>query len=125
MKLVFAFLLRWIITSFGLWIAIRLLGTDEGIPDMSAQSTVFLTAGFILSVMNIFIKPFVSIISLPITIVTLGLFTLIVNGLMVYIALQLAPDVSITFWSAVLASIVIGIVNYAITQTLDALTTDK
>lgn len=125
MKLLFAFLLRWIITSFGLWIAIRLFGTGEGTPDIAAQSTVFLTAGLILSVINIFIKPLVSIISLPITIVTLGLFSLIINGLMVYLALQLAPGISITFWSAVLAGIVIGIVNYGITQTLDVLKTAK
>jgi putative membrane protein len=119
MKLLFAFLLRWIITSFGLWLAIRLFGTGEGTPGISDELTVFLTAGFILSLMNIFIKPLVSIISLPITIVTLGLFTLIINGLMVYLALHFAPGITITFWSAVLVSIVIGIINYGVNETLE------
>lgn len=118
MKLLVAFILRWIVTSFGLWLAIRLFGTGEGTPDVAAESSIYLTAGFILSVINIFIKPFISIISLPITIVTLGLFTLIVNGLMVYIALHLTPGMDITFWSAVLAGIVVGIVNFVINETL-------
>lgn len=121
MRLLFAFLLRWIVTSLGLWIALRLFGTGDGTPDLAAESSVYLIAGLILSVINIFIKPFVSLISLPITIMTLGLFTLIVNGLMVYIALHLAPGITITFWSAVLAGIVIGIVNYAINETIGAL----
>ncbi len=121
MKLLFAFLLRWIVTSFGLWLAIQLFGTGAGTSDIMAESTVFLTAGFILSLVNIFIKPIVQIISLPISIVTLGLFTLIINGLMVYIALQFTPEITVTFWSAVLAGIVIGIVNYIINTTLGAL----
>lgn len=125
MKLILAFILRWIITSFGLWVALRLFGSGEGASDLAAESTVYLLAGLVLSVINIFIKPFVSIISLPLTIVTLGLFTLIVNGLMVYIALQLTPGIDITFWSAVLAGIIIGIVNFVINQALDTLKVAK
>jgi len=125
MKLALAFLLRWIVTSFGLWLALRLFGTGEGTPDVAAESTVFLVAGLILSIVNIFIKPLVAIISLPLTIMTLGLFTLIINGLMVYIALHLTPGIAITFWSAVLAGIVIGIVNYVINETLGALRAAK
>lgn len=118
MRLVLAFLLRWIVTSFGLWVALRLFGTGQGTPDIAAESSVYLTAGLVLSLVNIFIKPLVHIISLPITIVTLGLFTLIINGLMVYLALHLTPGIDITFWSAVLAGIVIGIVNYVINEAL-------
>lgn len=96
MRLVFAFLLRWIVTSFGLWIAIRLFGTGQGTPDIAAESSVFLTAGLVLSIVNIFIKPLVTIISFL-----------------------------ITFWSAVLAGIVIGIVNYGVNETLGALKAAK
>ena len=124
MRLVFAFLLRWLATSFGLWLALHLFGTGETTSPV-AESSVYLTAGFILSLINIFIKPVIQIISLPITIVTLGLFTLIVNGLMVYWALHLTPGLSITFWYAVLAGIVIGIVNFVINETLDVLKDGK
>lgn len=125
MRLLLAFILRWIVTSFGLWLAIRLFGIGDSTPDAVAETSVFLTAGLILSIINIFIKPIVSFISLPITILTLGLFTLIINGLMVYWALQLTPGITITFWSAVLAAIVIGLINYVINETLGALKASK
>ena len=119
MRLLVAFILRWIVTSLGLWIAIQLLGAA----DATVELSVYLVAGLILSVINILIKPIVSILSLPITILTLGLFTVIVNGLMVYLALQLTPELEITFWSAVFAGIVIGVVNYAINATVETLKT--
>ena len=125
MRLVLAFLLRWIVTSFGLWLAIRLFGNGEGAPDVVAESSVFLVAGLILSLFNSFLKPILTVISFPITVLTLGLFTLIINGLMVYWALQLTPGMDITFWSAVLASIVIGFVNYVINESLSALKAAK
>lgn len=121
MRVVFAFLLRWIATSFGLWVALHLFGTGEDAVDATTESSVFLVAGLILSAINSFIKPIVAFISFPITFLTLGLFTLIVNGLMVYWALQLTPGMSITFWTAVLTSIVIGVVNFGINETLDAI----
>lgn len=119
--MIFGFILRWVITSFGIWIALRLFGVEEGTPSSIDEAKVYLTAGLILSLINVFIKPIVSLISLPITIMTLGLFTLIVNGLMVYWALQLTPGMGITFWGAVLASLVIGFVNFGINETLDVL----
>lgn len=121
MKLLFAFLLRWIVTSFGLWLAIRLFGAT----DTAVEPTIFLVAGFALSLINLIIKPLVTIISFPITVLTLGLFTLIINGLMVYLALKFTPELSMSFWSAVLAGIVIGIVNYVINETLGALKVTK
>ena len=57
MRLVLAFLLRWIVTSFGLWLAIRLFGNGESAPDVVAESSVFLVAGLILSIFNSFVKP--------------------------------------------------------------------
>lgn len=124
MRLVIGFLLRWIITSFGLWLAIQLFGNGQEAAAITAESSVFLTAGFILSLINVFIKPIIAIISLPITIVTLGLFTLVVNGLMVYWALQLTPGMDITFWNAILASVVIGVINFGVNETLDVIKGD-
>ena len=124
MRLVIGFVLRWIITSFGLWLAIQLFGNGQEAAAITAESSVFLTAGFILSLINVFIKPIIAIISLPITIVTLGLFTLVVNGLMVYWALQLTPGMDITFWNAILASVVIGVINFGVNETLDVIKGD-
>jgi putative membrane protein len=120
MRLVFKFLLRWIVNAFGLWLAVRLFGTGYSTADFTAESSVFLVAGLILSVINILLRPIVVLISLPVTIVTLGLFMLVVNGLMVYFALRLSPDISITFGHAIIAGVIIGLVNYVMSGIMKA-----
>lgn len=114
MKHLFAFILRWVINSFGLWLAVRLFGTGQEGVSMAAGMTVFSVAGFVFSVVNTLLRPVISFLSFPLIVLTLGLFTLIVNGLMVYISLQLTPGIYMTFGHAVLAGIVIGLVNYAV-----------
>lgn len=114
MRFVFSFLLQWIATSVGLWLAVYLLGSTNETPDQNAMLGMFLTAGFVLALINIFIKPIVSLISLPITFITLGLFTLVINGLMVWIALRLTDGIEMSFIDSILAGVVIGIVNIVI-----------
>ncbi len=114
MRILFAFLLQWVATSVGLWIAVMLLGTTSDPYNSNTALGIFLTAGFILSLINIFIKPIVSIISLPITILTLGLFMLVVNGLMVYLALRWTDGIEMSFFHSIIAGVIIGIVNSVI-----------
>ena len=59
--------------------------------------------GLIFSVVNSVLKPIVTILALPAILLTLGLFTLIVNGFMVYISLALAPGISMTFAHSIIA----------------------
>ncbi len=117
----FLFIIRWVINSFGIWLTFRWFGDGYDGANFLGGASIFLTAGLILAVINILIKPIITIISFPITILTLGLFTLITNGLMVYLALKLAPDITITFGVAILAGIIIGNLNFAITTTLKEL----
>lgn len=121
MRLLLSFLSHLIVTSFGLWIAVRLFGTTTADYSSTQEIMTFLTAGFLLSVITVFIKPIVSIISLPITILTLGLFTLVINGLMVYLAIWWTDGLEMSFLNSILAGIIIGIVNYIIGHILGAL----
>ncbi len=111
------FLIRWLLNSFGLWIASRLLG--GGFNDTEATTTTFLIAGLALSLANSILRPVVIVLSLPAILVTLGLFMLIVNGLMVYIALNLVPNLDISFFAAVLTGIIISLINYIISGFLE------
>jgi len=87
MKRQFAtFLIRLILNSVGIWVAVRLLGNET--PGATSVWT-FMMAGLIFSVVNSVLKPIVTILALPAILLTLGLFTLIVNGFMVYISLAL------------------------------------
>lgn len=111
------FLLRWLLNSIGLWVASRLLG--GGFNDTEATTTTFLLAGLALSLANSLLRPIVIVLSLPAILVTLGLFMLVVNGLMVYLALNLVPNLHISFFSAILTGIIISLINYIISGFLE------
>ena len=59
------------------------------------------------------------ILSLPAILITLGLFTVIVNGFMVYISLKLAPGMHMTFLNSVLTGLVLSLVNYIVSSALE------
>jgi putative membrane protein len=109
------FLVRWLLNSLGIWVAIRLIGSIH----YSGGLFEIIFAGLILSVINAVIKPILIILSLPMIVVTLGLFMLIVNGMSVYIAAILSPGLNMGFGSAILAGMVIGLINYALTHMFD------
>lgn len=111
------FVLRWALNSFGLWLASRLLGNS--FIDTDVTATTFVVAGLILSLANSILKPFVIVLALPAILLTLGLFMLVVNGLMVYIALKLVPGLDIGFGGAILTGIIISVINYLISGILE------
>lgn len=115
MKAQFAlFVVRWIANSFGLWVAVRLLGTGVSSDLVDASLNVFLLAGLIFSILNSLIRPIVVILALPAILLTLGLFTLVVNGFMVWLALQLTPGLSMTFLDSIFAGMFLSLINYII-----------
>lgn len=113
------FLLRWLLNSFGLWLAVRLFGTGYDIESIDAGVGVFLLAGLIFSLVNSILRPVVIVLSLPAILVTLGLFTFIVNGLMVYISLFLTPGLQMKFWHSVLTGIVLSLINYIVSSAVE------
>ncbi len=113
------FLLRWLLNSFGLWIAVRLLGTGFSDEQVNASIGVFLLAGLIFSIINTVVRPIVIILSLPAILLTLGLFLLIVNGVMVYISLQLAPGLQMTFVNSILTGMILSLINYIVSSALE------
>jgi putative membrane protein len=114
-----AFVIRWILNSFGLWIAVRIFGTGYADAAIDLNAAVFLGAGLIFSIMNTILRPIIVILSLPAILLTLGLFTVIVNGLMVYWSLLLAPGLHMTFWNSVLTGLVLSLVNYIVSSALE------
>lgn len=120
MKRQFAiFLVRWLLNSFGLWIAVRLLGSGYSDAQIDAGFGAFLLAGLIFSIINSILRPLVIILSLPAILLTLGLFIVIVNGLMVYISLQLAPGLQMSFINSILTGIILSLINYIVSSALE------
>lgn len=116
-KPIYRFLIRWLVCSLGLWIAAGLLG---GSITYGSRFGVIIMAGLVLAIINIVLKPLIIIFSLPAIVLTLGLFMVIINGLMVFIASKLYTSLHVTnFWAAVFAGMMIGLVNYLVTAILE------
>ena len=111
-----SFLFRWLVSAIAVAAAVWLVPGIELIGGDSAWIGIVIFA-LILSLINISIKPILQILSLPITVFTLGIFYLIVNTALLYLAAWLANGLfGIGFWisgfgSAFLASNVISIVT--------------
>jgi putative membrane protein len=113
------FLLRWLLNSFGLWLAVRLLGSGYSDAQVNASIGAFLIAGLIFSVINTVLRPIIVILSLPAILLTLGLFILIVNGIMVYISLKLAPGLQMSFVNSILTGMILSLINYIVSSVLE------
>lgn len=113
------FLARWVLNALGLWVAVRLLGTGYDNVDVTAGFWGFLFAGLIFSLANSFLKPVFVIVSLPAILLSLGLFTLVVNGVLVYISLAAAPGISMSFGNSIITGIILSLVNYIVSALVE------
>jgi len=103
------FLLRAAITALGLWVASELL------PGVSFDAPAkLILAAVVLGVVNAVVRPLAFILTLPITVVTLGLFLLVLNAGMVALVAWLVPGFQISgFWTAVGAALIVSLVSWA------------
>ncbi|MDR2063490.1 MAG: phage holin family protein [Candidatus Nomurabacteria bacterium] len=101
------FIIRWIVNSFGMWVCLTLFGELT-----TSYIMEILLIGLVFSLVNLVVKPFVTLLSLPFILLTLGLFTLVVNAGMVGLTVWLVPWAQIGFLGAVLSGILMSFVNY-------------
>jgi putative membrane protein len=103
------FLLRAAITALGLWVASELLS------GLSFDSTTkLIVAAVVLGVVNAFVRPLAFILTLPLTVLTLGLFLLVLNAAMVGLVAWLVPGFQVAgFWTAVGAALIVSLVSWA------------
>lgn len=113
------FLIRWVLSALGLWLAVRLLGTGYENVDVTAGFWGFLFAGLIFSIVNSLFKPLLVIVSLPAILLTLGLFTIVVNGVLVYISLLVAPGIAMSFGNSIITGIILSLVNYIVSVAIE------
>lgn len=110
------FLIRWFVCGLGLWIAANLLSDRISYDNL----VVIVIAGLILAIVNAIIKPVLVILSLPAILFSLGLFMIIINGVMVFLVSWLYKPLHVAgFGSAILAGMIIGLVNYLVTAVLE------
>lgn len=96
--------------------AVSLLVAERMVGGLYFSSLLaLLVAAALFTVLNISIKPVLQLAALPLTVLTLGVFALVLNGFMLWLVVWLIPGCTVTsFGSAILASIVISICNMLI-----------
>lgn len=109
-------LFRWAVN------AAALLGIAYILPGFELEGLwLAIIAALVLGLVNALIRPLLVVLTLPISVVTLGLFILVINGLMLWLASSLVPGFTIdTFFTAMLAAIFMWIVSWATNWLLKA-----
>lgn len=101
------FIVRWAI------LAVVFLGLTYVLPGIRVTGfwSAFMAA-VVLSLVNIFIRPMLFILTLPVNILTLGLFTFVINALMICLVGAIVPGFLITsFWWALIVAVIVSIVK--------------
>jgi len=113
------FIVRWALNSLGRWVSVRILGTGIDDVDVTAGFWGFALAGLIFSLANSLLKPIFVIVSLPAILLTLGLFIVVVNGILVYITFALSPGISMSFGNSIITGIILSLVNYIVNAAIE------
>jgi putative membrane protein len=101
------FVFDWAVTAISLWIASHAF---RGIKFSS--SGALLVAALLLGFANAWIKPAITLLTLPLTLVTLGFFLLVINALMILLVAKLVKGFKVSgFWTAMFASIFVSILS--------------
>ena len=102
-------LLHWAVTTLSLWAASHVFRGVRfaGLPSL-------LVSGLLLGVVNSVVRPLLIVITLPITIITLGLFLLVINALMLLLVAALVRGFTLSgFWTAFFAGAFIALLSFA------------
>jgi putative membrane protein len=78
-----------------------------------ASAGAALVAGLVLGLVNALIRPLLVLLTLPVTVLTLGLFIFVINGLLFWAVAALVPGFDVAgFWSAVIGAIVFSLISW-------------
>ena len=107
---VLPFLIHWAITALSLWVASHIF---KGLKFRDARALVI--AALLLGLANAIVRPILVVLTLPLTLVTFGLFLLVINALMILLVAGLVRGFVVSgFWTALFASIFVSILSLLI-----------
>ena len=102
------FLIRMLITALGLWVASRV------VPGMAISGFgTLLGSALLLGFVNAVVRPLLVLLTLPITLLTLGIFLLVINGAMLGLVASLFDNFAVNgLFSAILGSVIVSLVSW-------------
>jgi len=104
------FLVHWAITGISLWVASHLF---KGLKFDSTSALI--VSALLLGLANAIVKPLLIFLTLPLTLLTFGLFLLVINALMILLVAALVKGFKVSgFWTALFASILVSLLSIVI-----------
>ena len=104
------FLLHWLVLAIALFVTTRLVG-GVNVSSYTALAVAALVVGFV----NALVKPVLFVLTLPLTVLTLGLFYLVVNGACLMLAAALVPGFTVSSWgAAIIGALVLSLVSWGL-----------
>ncbi|MDO8520664.1 MAG: phage holin family protein [bacterium] len=101
-------LVKWLVNALAVFFVGYFLAEHIHVPDF----TTALWVALVLGVVNVIIRPILLIITLPINILSLGLFTFVVNGLMFWLVAKFVKDFSVDgFWWAIFGALIVSVTS--------------
>ncbi|MBY0110541.1 phage holin family protein [Patescibacteria group bacterium] len=98
--------IHWLVTAIAILLAAYL------IPGVEVTLLGSIVLAVVLALINVFVKPIITILTLPINIITLGLFSLVVNALLIMLASAIVPGFAVAgFWSALFFAIILSLIT--------------
>ncbi len=97
---------HWLVSAVAIYLAALV------VPGVSVTPAGALIGAVVLGALNLLIRPVLFVLTLPITVLTLGLFSLVINACLVLLAAYLVPGFAVAgFWTALLFALVLAVVN--------------
>lgn len=110
-------LLRWLLNALALWVTVEL---DVGLYMTQAGLGPILLTALVLGLVNAIVRPIMILLTLPLTILTLGLFLLVVNALAIAVVAALTPLAVTGFWGAVVGALVLTVISAILSRLIAA-----
>lgn len=101
-------LIRWALNALALWLTVQL---HVGLSIYPATFGALLLAALVLGLVNAVVRPLMVLLTLPFTVVTFGLFLLVVNALAIGLVAALTPLAVNGFWGAVFGALVLSVIS--------------
>jgi putative membrane protein len=110
------FVIFWGVNTLSLWVADELF---DGIAFRTLESLFI--SGLLLGIVNTFIKPLLILLTLPLSVVTLGFFVLVINALMLLLVAWLVPGLVVSgFWSGFFVALFVSVLSFVVNSIIGA-----
>jgi len=121
-------IVRWVVNALALYVSVIVLQQFNGISAIGLTALGYLGLAIVFTLVNALVRPILQLLTCPVILLTFGLFTLVINGLVYWITGSIGQSLGIGFelaggfWQrvgwAILGGLVVGLVNAAMTLIL-------